>query len=34
MNDLILDSLKEIRQLQNDVKLNKLVYKTKSGKKI
>ena len=33
MNDLILDSLKEIGQLQKDVKLNRLVYKTKSGKK-
>ena len=34
MNDLILDRLKEIRQLENDIKLNELDYKSKIGKKI
>ena len=30
MNDLILDSLNEIKQLQNDIKLNELDYEPKS----
>ena len=34
MNDLILDRLKEIRQLENDIKLNELDYKSKIRKKI
>ena len=29
MNDLILDMLREIRQLENDIKLNKVDYKAK-----
>ena len=34
MNDLILDRLKEIRQLQNDIKLNELDDKVKSDKRV
>ena len=34
MNDLILERLKEIKQLKNDIKLNELDYETKSRKKI
>ena len=33
MNDLILDRLKEIRQLQNDIKLNELDFKVKKEEK-
>ena len=29
MNDLILDMLREIRQLENDIKLNEVDYKAK-----
>lgn len=29
MNDLILDMLREIRQLENDIKLNEIDYKAK-----
>ena len=32
MNDLALDWPKEVKQLQNDIKLNELDYKAKSGK--
>ena len=33
-NDLVLDRLKQIEQLQNNIKLNELDYKTKPGKNI
>ena len=33
MNDLILDMLREIRQLENDIKLNEVDYKAKIWKK-
>ena len=33
MNDLILDMLREIRQLENDTKLNEVDYKAKIWKK-
>ena len=32
MDDLMLDRLKEIRQLQNDIKLNELDDNAESGK--
>ena len=33
MNDLIHERIKEIKQLQNRIKLKKLDYKAKSGKR-
>ena len=34
MNDLTLDMVKEIKQLENNIELNELNYKAKSGESL